>query len=67
VSEEIRKYTYLALGKENQVEIEGSESCASGLRADNKTGPGIAFSFSQNLQFYGKIMVGSSVDLRRKR
>jgi hypothetical protein len=36
VSEEIRKYTYLTDGKENQAEIEGSENCDSGLRADRK-------------------------------
>jgi hypothetical protein len=36
VSEEIRKYTYLANGKENEAEIEGSGNCASGLRADKK-------------------------------
>jgi hypothetical protein len=36
VSEKIRKYTYLTDGKENEAEIEGSENCASGLRADRK-------------------------------
>jgi hypothetical protein len=36
VSEEIRKCTYLANGKENQAEFEESENCASGLKTDRK-------------------------------
>jgi hypothetical protein len=68
VSEEIRKYTYLANGKENEAEIEGSGNCASGLRADIKNMSRNSIFFFLDLQFSGEIGVifGSSVAVRGK-